>query len=98
MGVKTKKKIILIIIGVITKLIKTPQFLQNLLRGSSNLGNTNAKKKKRNEKLAPIILIFPPLNRKFQKEITKVIRPKVIPNERFEGKLLCGFFIFLIKN
>ena len=45
-GVKTKKKIILMIIGVITKLIKTPQLLQNLLRGSSNLGNTNAKKKK----------------------------------------------------
>ena len=98
MGVKTKKKIILIIIGVITKLIKTPQLLQNLLRGSSNLGNTNAKKKKRNEKLAPIILISPPLNRKFQKEITKVIRPKVIPNERFEDKLLCGFFILLNKN
>ena len=46
-GVKTKKKIILMIIGVITKLIKTPQLLQNLLRGSSNLGNTNAKKKKK---------------------------------------------------
>ena len=97
-GVKTKKKIILMIIGVITKLIKTPQLLQNLLRGSSNLGNTNAKKKKRNEKIIHITLILPPLNRKFQKEITKVIRPKVMPNERFEGKFLCKFFIFLIKN
>ena len=54
MGVKIKKKMILMIIGVITKLNKTPQLLQSLLRGSSNLGNTNAKKKKKNEMLTPI--------------------------------------------